>query len=100
MFECVEIKSDEITSYSSVSNKLTDTEKRIFKVILSNVQEDPADFITVDTKFSSTGIDSISFIKTIVALEEEFGFEFDDDMLYIDKFPSIQTMIEYVESKI
>lgn len=100
VFECVEIKSDEITSYSSVSNKLTDTEKRIFKVILSNVQEDPADFITVDTKFSSTGIDSISFIKTIVALEEEFGFEFDDDMLYIDKFPSIQTMIEYVESKI
>ena len=50
--------------------------------------------------FIDVGLDSITFIKIVVALEGEFGFEFDDDMLLITKFPTVQSMVEYVESKV
>jgi len=46
------------------------------------------------------GFDSITFIKTIVALENEFDFEFDDDKLLFTEFPTIKSMVEYVESKV
>lgn len=39
-------------------------------------------------------------IKVVVALESEFDFEFDDEMLLITKFPTVKSMVEYVESKI
>jgi len=55
--------------------------------------------ISLDMDFNSIGLDSITFIKTIVALESEFDFEFDDEMLLITKFPTIRSMVEYVESK-
>ena len=45
-------------------------------------------------------IDSITFINMVVALEKEFGFEFDDDMLLMSLFPTFETMIDYVISKI
>jgi acyl carrier protein len=45
-------------------------------------------------------LDSVTFIKMVVALESEFEFEFDDDMLLIEKFPTADDMIQYVESKI
>lgn len=39
-------------------------------------------------------LDSITFIKIVVALEGEFDFEFDDEMLLITKFPTTKAMIE------
>jgi len=48
----------------------------------------------------SVGIDSITFITIIVSLEEKFGFEFDNEMLLITAFPTIKSMVDYVELKI
>lgn len=45
-------------------------------------------------------LDSITFINMVVTLETEFGFEFDDDMFLITKFPTANDMMLYVESKI
>ena len=45
-------------------------------------------------------LDSMTFIKIVVALEEEFDFEFDDEKLLITEFPTVKSMIEYVESKV
>lgn len=45
-------------------------------------------------------LDSITFIKIVVALESEFDFEFDDEMLLITKFPTVKSMVEYVQSKV
>ena len=45
-------------------------------------------------------VDSITFIKLVVALECEFDFEFDDEMLLISKFPVVADMISYIESKV
>ena len=55
--------------------------------------------IKVDSSFADI-IDSITFIKIVVALEEMFNFEFDDEMLLLTAFPTIKSMIEYVELKI
>jgi len=44
-------------------------------------------------------VDSLSFINAVVALEEEFGFEFDDEMMLMSAFPTIVDIIRYVEAK-
>lgn len=100
VLECVEIKANKTMLQTSVYDELTDVQKRAFKVIISILKEKSLDIVSLDTEFSSVGIDSITFITAIVALESEFDFEFDDEKLLISKFPSIRAIIEYVESKI
>jgi acyl-coenzyme A synthetase/AMP-(fatty) acid ligase/acyl carrier protein len=99
VFECIEVKSDATILDISVSDELNDVQKKAFEVIITNLSGKISDNVTLDMDFNSIGLDSITFIKTIVALEGEFDFEFDDEMLLIVKFPTIKTMIEYVESK-
>lgn len=100
MLECKEIKCDDLTQKNSNSNSLTDIQKSIYKVIISNLSEIISDNVSLDMNFNSIGLDSITFIKTVVELEHEFDFEFEDDMLLITKFSTVKSMIEYVESKI
>ena len=100
VLECIEIKPDEAITQTSDSVELNDVQKKAFGVIIANLSEKVLDNISYETDFTSVGLDSITFIKTIVALEGEFDFEFDDEMLLITKYPTIKTMIEYVETKV
>ena len=79
--------------------KSVDISKKALEIIISNLNENSLNEISLDMDFNSIGLDSITFIKIIVALETEFGFEFEDEMLLITKFPTVKTMVEYVESK-
>lgn len=99
VLECAEVKSNDGVSNFSDSDGLSDIQKRAFEVIISNLSEKISDNISVDMDFNSIGLDSITFITIIVALEGEFDFEFDDEMLLITKFPTVRSMVEYVESK-
>lgn len=99
VLECTEIKSAEAELNTSASDNLSDIQKRAFEVIVSNLSEKLSDNISVNMDFNSVGLDSITFIKIIVALECEFDFEFEDTMLLIKKFPTIKSMVEYVEFK-
>lgn len=54
--------------------------------------------LSVDTSLLDLEIDSISFIKTVVALEEKFNISFEDDYLYIEALPTIDAMIRYISS--
>ena len=85
-----------------INNKqeLSKIQERAIDVILSNVSEKITGSISLETEFNSVGLDSITFIKTVVALETEFDFEFDDEKLLITEFPTVRSMIEYVESKV
>ena len=47
--------------------------------------------MSLDMNFNSIGLDSITSIEMVVA--------FDDEMLLITKFPTIKSMVEYVETK-
>lgn len=79
---------------------MTDVQKRAFEIIIESLSEKNSDDVSLYMDFNSIGLDSITFIKTIVALECEFDFEFDDEMLLITKFPTVKSMVEYVESKV
>ena len=45
-------------------------------------------------------IDSITFVEMIVALEEEFEFEFEDEMLSVSKLKKISDVVNYVEKRL
>ena len=71
----------------------------MFEIIVSTIESIIGD-ITLEAEPAGAGVDSITFIKIVVALEGEFDFEFDDEMLLITAFPTIKSMIDYVESKV
>ena len=69
------------------------TEERIIQVIeKSQTNSHPND--------APLAFDSIPFIKVIVALEDEFGIQFDVDKIDIENFKTIQELAKYIESKL
>jgi len=99
ILECVEIKTDDATPVKSHISELNEVQKKAFIVIVSTLDSRFRD-VTLETTFAGIGVDSITFITIVVALEGAFDFEFDDEMLLITVFPTIKSMIEYVESKL
>ena len=45
------------------------------------------------------GADSITSLKIVFALEEEFGFEVDDEDLQVELFDSVRTLSQYIAEK-
>ncbi len=97
--ECIEINEENSSLKDCSTIELNNTQEKIFQIIVSNLNSEIGD-VTLETDFSYTGVDSITFIKIVVDLESEFDFEFDDEMLLITAFPTIKSMIEYVETKV
>lgn len=77
-----------------------ETRLHILETIRHNFDAEKIGEITIDTSFDSIGLDSLVFIKLVVALEDEHDFEFDDEKLLMEEFPSVKSMLEYVETKI
>lgn len=76
-------------------------ETRLKKVIKENYKaSDIADNIRVDETLAAFGLNSVEFVKLVVMLENEFGFEFDNEHLDFAKFSTIRDIVDYVESKI
>lgn len=50
----------------------------------------------LEDAIASIGINSIGFVRIVVAIETEFDFEFDDDYLDPTRFQSINDIIEYI----
>jgi acyl carrier protein len=72
--------------------------ERIIEVLKSVLEIDGAE-INENTEMKEFGINSISFIKLIIAVEEEFGIEFDDQDLEYDKFATVASITAYVKEK-
>jgi acyl carrier protein len=99
--ECIEIKSnDDIIESSNLNEQLSAIQKKVFDVIISTLIEKISSNVPIDAAFDSIGLDSLTFIQIVVNLESEFDFEFDDEKLLITEFPTVKSMIEYVESKV
>ncbi len=73
-------------------------EETIFEFIKENVKGTGIE-VQIDS-VTSESIDSITFVKMVVALETEFDFEFDDEMLSVAKFETIGQLVEYVKARI
>ena len=99
VLQCVEIKTgDDLPEESKLSELNAVPQKAIgeIKSTLAPKNED----VTLETSFVEAGVDSITFVNLVVALESEFNFEWDDEMLLITAFSTIRSMVEYVDSKI
>lgn len=53
--------------------------------------------MTGDDLLTQIGLDSINVIYVIGAIEEEFGFSFADEDLLIDKFETINKIVEMIK---
>ncbi len=69
--------------YSIVENNITDLKK-------------PISEIGADENLFALGMNSISSIKIVVALEEYFDFEFEDEKLTVDTLHSINSISKYI----
>lgn len=69
-----------------------EVEEKVLNIISQHSSKNE---INKDDNFSDLGINSVDFIKIIVGIESEFDFEFYDDDLVINRFKTIQELIDY-----
>lgn len=60
----------------------------------------PIEEVGIEDDLMNLGMNSINSIKVIVAIEEEFGFEFDDEDLNFENFRNIRKLVSYIESRV
>jgi acyl carrier protein len=66
------------------------------KLKLSKLSEE----IGENEDLSDYGLNSISIIRLIIAIEEEFSIEVDDEELTIEPFKTIGNILAFINSKI
>jgi acyl carrier protein len=56
--------------------------------------------IGLDDNLAEAGLNSLKFIRIVVDLEEEFGFEFaEEDLVNFEKFNTLRNIAAYIEDK-
>lgn len=70
-------------------------ESRVIKCIAEISGLDAATINAESKLESGLGCDSLDMLEVIMALEDEFGFDFDDDEAC--KFKTVQDIINYVQ---
>ena len=69
---------------------------KILEIISGNLENKiDSKQLSLDDDLSKYNINSLTYIKIIVALEEEFDIEFDDDELDIKSFKTIGDFVKY-----
>lgn len=72
----------------------------VIELISQETKIIPPNKLNGETTIEELNMDSISFIKLIVELEEKFEFQFDDEKLIYTAFKDIESIADYVSSKI
>lgn len=60
----------------------------------------PIEDIKTDDLLVTLGIDSITFIRLVVMLEEVLNIVFDDEVLSIDRLGTLEDIAEYLQIKL
>ncbi|MBU5265935.1 acyl carrier protein [Virgibacillus proomii] len=79
--------------------------ERILNKLLKIFREELGENINVasikgEDEINSLGINSVSFIKVLVAIESAFDFEFNDEDLISERFVTINDLVQYIEENI
>lgn len=74
-------------------------EERLLEVFKKTIEPENGS-ASAKSDLAALGINSITYVKLVVAIEEEFGFEFDDEDLEVGKFESLNSIISYIENKV
>ena len=78
---------------------VNDIRERFKKVIAQTLEIQPEN-INLEAKLQDLGANSYYYLRIVVALEDEFGFEFSDDQLDYEKFETVMEIVNYVEKQI
>ncbi|MDF2801845.1 MAG: dhbF [Anaerocolumna sp.] len=99
-YENMEFKTESIEDevQPEMLSNLSEIQRKAYEIIELKLYERLFDDIAVDNEVK--GIDSITFIIIVVALEEEFDIEFEEEKLIIESFTTIRSILEYTEAKI
>ena len=79
---------------TEIKMKIQDIKNTVLDLILENLDEKVE--ITYDIPLSNVGIDSVKIIQLVIALEEKFDFEFEDEMLSYQTLRNINSISDYV----
>lgn len=94
-----ELVSDENSSdIVATEEALSDSKQKILDVILSCIDLNKNE-VSLQSKLEAAKVDSVSFIKLVIALEKSFAFQFDNEMLLMNESLTFQSLIDYVEKK-
>ena len=81
------------------TTSITRRVKQVFVQALE-LDVDPSEIDDDEPLFGEgLGADSIASLKIVFALEEEFGFEVDDEDLQVELFSSVRTLSQYIAEK-
>ena len=69
---------------------------KILEIVKSNIEKEEIQTSEFDTDLSTVGMDSITFIRIVVALEEAFEIEVPDDYLLMTEMNTIEKMTNVV----
>lgn len=72
-------------------------DERVLHIIKDNLSKDIS--VKPENLLQDLEINSITFIKIVVALESEFDFEFEDEKLLFAAFPCVKDIIDYIISR-
>ncbi len=70
--------------------------EQLKKIIVDQLGVD-ADTITPEATIENLGADSLDLVETIMAIEDEFGVQFEDGD--IENLKTVGDMLSYIESK-
>ena len=93
----MDVSNEEIVC--NQQSELTCTEKKTLEIFENVVKENVTIAINLFTLLTEMALDSLALMRIIVQLEETFGVEFDDEMLEIENFSDIASVVRYINSK-
>lgn len=72
--------------------------EKVLDILNNTIKEDSFTNEQLNDDLTKYGMNSITFIRAIVALEDEFGIEFPDDYLVFERLNTINKIIEALKS--
>lgn len=102
MYECIIIESKEkkINSVTDYENEKKIKISEFIYTTIADIVSENEEWIDFNLSLENMGINSLSFINFVVAIESKYEFEFDDDKLVVSAFKTIDDIVDYVISKI
>ncbi|NDI34214.1 acyl carrier protein [Chengkuizengella sediminis] len=78
-----------------------DIKEKVLNMLKENLEENEGvaiDQLGLDDDLSILGVNSMTFIKLVIAAEMEFGMTWDDEELDFRNFSTINNIINYISN--